>query len=106
MLVPKVGHADDPDWDLDTAVDLVKRATHAPAEGLTGGADPVAAVRAAVDDHEVAEVVVCTRPKHLSRWVHHDLPSRLEHLGVPVTVVDPHEAPPPATPGFGGPTQF
>ena len=106
VLVPAEGHPDDPDWDVDTATDLVHRATRAPAEGLTGGTDPVAAVRAAQDAHDIDEVVVCTRPTHLARWVHHDLPSRLEHLDVPVTVVAPDEAPPPATPGFGGPTQF
>ena len=106
VLVPEAGHPDDPDWDVDTAVDLVHRATRGPAEGLTSGADPVAAVQAALADHEIDEVVVCTRPAHLARWVHHDLPSRLGHLDVPVTVVAPDEASRPATPGFGGPTQF
>ena len=106
VLVPEAGHPDDPDWDVDTAADLVRRATRGPAEGLTSGGDPVAAVQAALADHDIDEVVVCTRPAHLARWVHHDLPSRLEHLDVPVTVVAPDEAGRPATPGFGGPTQF
>jgi hypothetical protein len=106
VLVPEAGHPDDPDWDVDTAADLVHRATRGPAEGLTGGSDPLVAVQTALTDHDIDEIVVCTRATHLTRWVHHDLPSRLRHLDVPVTVVAPDEASPAAAPGLGGPTQF
>ena len=35
------------------------------------------------------DIIVSTAPEHLSRWVHHDLPHRIEHLGLPVRVVPP-----------------
>ena len=106
VLVPKAGHRRRPRLGRRHRGRTSSTRHRGPAEGLTSGADPVAAVQAALADHEIDEVVVCTRPAHLARWVHHDLPSRLGHLGVPVTVVAPDEASRPATPGFGGPTQF
>jgi hypothetical protein len=53
-------------------------------------------VHRAVSDGEFDELIVCTAPTHLERWVHHDLPHRLQHLGVPVVVIPPeHDAPIP-----------
>jgi hypothetical protein len=46
-------------------------------------------VHRAVSDGEFDELIVCTAPAHLARWVHHDLPHRLEHLGLPVLVIPP-----------------
>jgi hypothetical protein len=63
---------------------------------LDSGDDPLDAVHHAVSDGEFDELIVCTAPSHLARWVHHDLPHRLEHLGLPVLVIPPeHDAPIP-----------
>lgn len=102
VLVPHAGHPDDPDWDVDRATALVQRAAHEPVEGLTGGADALEAVRAAMAQHDIDEVIISTPPHHLAHWIHHDLPSQIEKLGAPVTVVEGSEKAPPATPGFGG----
>ena len=40
---------------------------------------------------EFDEIIVCTQPEHLARWVHHDLPHRIEHLGLPVYVIPPDQ---------------
>ena len=45
--------------------------------------DPLDTVHRAVSDGEFDELIVCTTPAHLARWVHHDLPHRLQHLGLP-----------------------
>ena len=60
---------------------------------LDSGNDPLDAVHGAVSDGEFDELIVCTAPAHLARWVHHDLPHRLEHLGLPVLVIPPEPMP-------------
>jgi hypothetical protein len=102
VLVPHAGHPDDPDWDVDRATALVQRAAHEPVEGLTGGADALEAVRVAVTEHGVDEIIISTPPHHLAHWIHRDRPSWVEEFGVSVTVVESSEKGPPATPGFGG----
>jgi hypothetical protein len=102
VLVPHGGHPHDPDWDVDRATALVQRAADEPVEGLTGGPDALEAVRTVMTEHAIDEIIISTPPRHLAHWIHHDLPSRVERLGVPVTVVEGAEKGPPATPGFGG----
>jgi cell pole-organizing protein PopZ len=54
--------------------------------GTVSDADPVRAVRDAVDSREFDEIIVSTLPPRLSRWLHHDLPARLQHdFHLPVT---------------------
>jgi cell pole-organizing protein PopZ len=46
------------------------------------------AVRDAVDSREFDEIIVATLSPRLSRWLHHDLPARLQHdFHLPVTHV-------------------
>jgi len=68
---------------------LVGRATGGDVASLDPGDDPLDAVHRAVSDGEFDELIVCTAPAHLARWVHHDLPHRLQHLGLPVLVIPP-----------------
>jgi hypothetical protein len=51
------------------------------------------------------EVIVSTLPERLSTWLKRDLPSRIERLDVPVTVVRAREARPPLhePPLYAGP---
>jgi hypothetical protein len=58
------------------------------AFGEVGDPDPVQAVRDAMRDEPVDEIIVSTLPKGLSRWLGEDVPSRLrDAVGVPITVV-------------------
>jgi hypothetical protein len=58
------------------------------AGGLTGDADPIAAVHEAWDPREYDEIVVSTLPTDASRWLALDLPHRIERMtGVRVTHV-------------------
>ena len=76
LLVPR------PYWDPET-----EEAARGHVEGLIGDTDPLVAVRETLEREPFDEVIVSTLPARVSHWLHRDLPSRLEQLGVPVTVV-------------------
>jgi len=62
------------------------------AEGKVGDPDPVAAVEDAVNFGDFDEIVVSTLPKHLSKWLKLDLPSRVGRVtGLPTTHVSATE---------------
>ena len=90
LLVPR-GY-----WDPDTesaattielAVPLLSGAAGRPVEALIGDVDPYEAVKAALEANGYDEVIVSTLPERVSHWLRRDLPSRVQKLGVPVTVV-------------------
>jgi hypothetical protein len=75
-------------------------ATGIAARGVVGDADPVAAVEEIWDPERFDEVIVATLPHHLSRWLHRDLPRRVERLtGRPVRHVIAAERAVPAGAG-------
>jgi hypothetical protein len=92
LLVPR------PYWDPDTeeaaltlelALPQLDQAADDRVEGLVGGPDPFVAVQDALAREPFDEVIVSTLPARVSHWLRRDLPSRVEQLGVPVTVVTP-----------------
>jgi hypothetical protein len=92
LLVPR------PYWDPDTeeaaltlelALPLLDQAADDRVEGLVGDPDPLVAVQDALAREPFDEVIVSTLPARVSHWLRRDLPSRVEQLGVPVTVVTP-----------------
>lgn len=59
--------------------------------GRTGDSDPLAAATDAAGDGEFDEVIVSTLPRHLSRWLHLDLPHKVAHAtGLPTQHVAAH----------------
>jgi len=64
------------------------RAAGAAVSGGVGDRDPVRAVEEALSVGAFDEIIVSTLPRRLSRWLHQDLPRRLEQrFGLPVTHV-------------------
>jgi hypothetical protein len=94
LLIPDEPEAKHPDWTLDVALPLLKEAAGEPVEGLadTSG-DPFDVVRNALSAGNYDQVIISTPPHRLSHWLHHDLPGRVEALGVPVEVVTSEHEP-------------
>jgi hypothetical protein len=90
VLIP-AEHADHPDWTDEEATRLLGGAADQEVTCLDAGRDALDTIHDAVGRKEFDEIIVCTKPEHLARWVHHDLPQRLEHLGLPVCVIPPDE---------------
>jgi len=93
LLVPRSGARD---WSLDDALKEMRKAARGPngvleahVDGVEGVADPFEAVRFALDRGEYDDVIISTLPKRTSEWLKRDLPSRVEALDVPVTVITP-----------------
>jgi hypothetical protein len=88
LLVPDAASKDHADWTLELALPLLERAAGAPVNGISAeGEDPIDAVRQAVDTGAFDEIVISTLPRRVSRWLRRDLPSQVERLGLPVSVV-------------------
>ena len=72
---------------LDAAIKKLS-AGGATVDGTVSDPDPMRAVGEAVRTREFDEIIVFTLPPRLSRWLHHDLPGRLQHeFHLPVTHV-------------------
>jgi hypothetical protein len=88
VLIPPE-KSDHPDWTDEEAARLVGQAADQKVDCLDAGPDALDTIHHAVGRDEFDEIIVCTKPDHLALWVHHDLPHRLEHLGLPVCVIPP-----------------
>jgi hypothetical protein len=68
------------------------RSVGATVDGVVADPDPVEAVRAALSGGQFDEIIVLTLPTHVSRWLHQDLPRRLQHkFHIPVTHIGADE---------------
>ena len=72
---------------LKLALPLLEAAAGHRLEGMIGDPDPLTAIHDAVNVQGFDEVIVSTLPTRVSRWLHLDLPSKLDGLSLPVTIV-------------------
>ena len=72
---------------LELAIPLLEEAAGGEVTPLIGPADALLAVERVLVRERFDEVIVSTLPERVSQWLGRDLPSRIERLGLPVTVV-------------------
>ena len=80
--------ADESQAVLELAIPLLEDAAGDEVEGLTGDADPLAAIEDVVNRRGFDEIILSTLPARVSRWLKLDLPSKVQVLGLPVTHVE------------------
>ena len=93
LLIPSADSKKTSDWTLQTATSLLGKAAGAPVEGRVAGADAFESVKQALSEGSYDEVIISTLPRRASEWLRKDLPSRVEQLGVAVTVITPPDEP-------------
>jgi hypothetical protein len=103
LVVPKAAHGlhrvvdpEDQEHDeakavLDHALPLLSEAAGSKVEGTIGAHEPLNAIHDAVNIHGFDEIIISTLPARVSRWLHMDLPSKLNGLGLPITTVTPSD---------------
>src|SRR4051794_25562136 len=79
--------ADEAQQVIALAKPLLEAATGGTVETMIGDPNPLDAIQDAVNLHGFDEIIISTLPTRVSRWLHLDLPSKLNGLGIPVTTV-------------------
>ena len=103
LLAPAAWEVSDPHGGAESARRRLRSARAAldsdaiPVRCVVGDANPEVAVEETWDADRFDEVIVCTLPAHLSRWLHQDLPRRVARItGRPVRHVIARERVPAA----------
>ena len=77
---------------LELAIPLLEEAAGGTVTGMVGPADALLAVERTLVHERFDEVIISTLPARVSHWLKRDLPTQVERLEVPVTVVRAREA--------------
>jgi hypothetical protein len=72
---------------IELAVPLLEEAAGGEVPAVIGSSDAMLAVERVLVHEHFDEVIVSTLPERVSHWLKRDLPTRIERLGIPVTVV-------------------
>ncbi|MBV9099332.1 MAG: hypothetical protein JO079_14870 [Frankiaceae bacterium] len=72
---------------LEEAIPAIEQASGARVIGSVSiRHDPMDAVEETLHNEPVDEIIVSIAPHGVGRWLHQDLPHRLQHFGLPITV--------------------
>jgi hypothetical protein len=72
---------------IELAIPLLQEAADDQVPAIIGTSDAMLAVERVLVHEHYDEVIVSTLPERVSHWLKRDLPTRIERLGLPVTVV-------------------
>lgn len=86
VMVPPEAESD---WSAGDAVRLVARAAGKEVASVDPGAEPAATIHDLVESGSYQAIILSTVPEHHHVWHRHGLTDRVQHLGVPVTVIPP-----------------
>jgi hypothetical protein len=89
LLIPPDTPHDHADWSLADAVGLLERACGGTVDTVDAGPNSADTIHRVMAAGDYDQVIVSTPEEHHRLWFHHDLPSRLTDLGVPVAVIPP-----------------
>src|SRR3954453_12849187 len=76
--------ADEPQQVIALAKPLLQEAAGGEVETMIGDPNPLDAIQDAVNLHGFDEIIISTLPTRVSRWLHLDLPSKLNGLRPPL----------------------
>jgi len=72
---------------LELAIPLLEEAAGGTVTPLIGPSDAMRAIERTLVHEHFDEVILATLPERVSHWLRRDLPTRVQQLGIPVTVV-------------------
>ncbi len=76
------------DKSLALALPLIRDAAGGHADGSVSiRHDAMDAIEETLRTGDFDEIILSTLPRHVSHWLHLDLPSRVAHLGLPLTTI-------------------
>ena len=76
------------DKALALALPLIQEAAYGAADGeVSSRHDPMDAIEETLREGDFDEIILSTLPRHVSAWLHVDLPHRVGHLGLPLTTI-------------------
>ncbi len=103
LLIPASDQEDD--WTPEYALPVLEKAARGPVASISGTDDPFDSVKAAMADGDYQDIILSTPHHRFAGLLHRDLAHRVDDLGVPVTVLDPHpdHMPVPNTTDLAGP---
>ncbi len=97
LLVPAISRGP-ADWTVEDGVKALRKAARGPTgmreaqvDGIRGVGDPFEAIKQALAAGDFHDVIISTLPKLSSEWLKKDLPTRVQALGLPVSVLTPPE---------------
>jgi hypothetical protein len=77
---------------IELALPLLEEAAGGPVQGKVGSDPaPLTSIEDAVNADGYDEIIISTLPARVSRWLHLDLPHKLNGLGLPVTTITAKE---------------